>query len=91
METACGYVDDKILWFSSDEKKWITHWLKCAALYPNDVQIIKRPEENDGCIYVKAPAHWLKVKPPKKMNLSEEERAMRRKLAYRTFGKQPKT
>lgn len=78
METCFNYCEPKTAFFSSDERKWITHIRKLAKKNP-EVMIIKQPEENDGCIYCKLPAEWLKVSPPRKLNLSEEQREISRK------------
>lgn len=75
METQTGYLtEDHVLWFSSDERKWITRILKLAEAHPEEVTIRKRPEENDGCIYATMPAAWLKIGPPRKLELTEEQR-----------------
>lgn len=76
METACGYLsEDHVLWVSSDDPKWKGRLLKLAEEYPDDVTIVRRPEDNDGCIYLKCPSTWLRIAPPKKVNLSDEQRA----------------
>ena len=51
----------------------------------NDVTIKQTPEENDGCLCAVLPKGWFKIAPPKKINLSEEDRAKRsaRALAAR--------
>ena len=76
METQTGYLsEDHVLWFSSDERKWITRTLKLAEAHPEEVTIKKRPEENDGCIYATMPASWLKIGSPAKRDLTDEQRA----------------
>ena len=87
METQCGYMDDKTMWVSTDEKKWIKRLLKLAAQHPDEVTIRARPEENDGCLYLKCPASWLKISPPLHRNLTDEQRAIaseRMKLRRKT-------
>ncbi len=74
METACEYMDDRVMRVSTDEKKWKTRFLKWAEEYPEEVEIIAKPEENDGCLYLKCPASWLRMRPPIKRNLTEEQR-----------------
>lgn len=89
METQAGYLtDDHVLWFSSDERKWITRILKLAEERPQEVTIKKRPEENDGCIYVTLPASWLRIGPPVKLELTDEQRQARAENARRNFLKQ---
>ena len=77
METACGYLDDKVMWVSTDERRMITHLLKLAEKHPDEVKIVARPEENDGCLYLKCPASYLKINPPVRQNLSDEQRVAR--------------
>ena len=36
-------------WFSTDERKWITKIRKLKEAYPDEVEIIKEPNTNDGC------------------------------------------
>lgn len=73
METSFSYSGEKA-YFSSDERKWISKIRKLAEKYPDEVRIIALPENNDGCIYVELPTSWLKVQPPIKRELTEEER-----------------
>lgn len=81
METACGYLDDKVMWVSTDERRMITHLLKLAEKRPDEVKIVARPEENDGCLYLKCPASYLKINPPVRQNLSDEQRvALRERM-----------
>lgn len=76
METAMGYLteDEGRAWFSSDEKKWKNRIMKLAEEYPEQVKITVYPEDNDGCINAWIPAKWIRVKPPVKRNLTEEQR-----------------
>ncbi len=79
METACGYLsEDHVLWVSSDDPKWKGRLLKLAEEHKDEVEIIRRPEENDGCLYMKCPSTWLKISPPRKLDLTDEQRAERR-------------
>lgn len=87
-ETCVGYIDvDKHATFCSAEKKWINKINKLKERYPDDVEIIATPDDNDGIILVHIPKSWLKINPPKKMNLTDEQKAERaermRKLAQK--------
>lgn len=75
-ETAIGYlnVDDHAT-FSSGEVKWIRKILAFKEQYPDEVDIKKMPENNCGVIFAHVPKSWLKVSPPRKVNLSEEQKA----------------
>lgn len=75
METSCSYTDG-VAWFSSDERKWITRIRKLAEQHPDQVIINRQPEDNDGCIYAKLPANWLKIQPKLRREISDEQRAI---------------
>ena len=74
METACEYLDDKIMRVSTDERRWINKLLKIAKDHPNEVEIICLPEDNGGCLYLKCPANYLKISPPARPKLTDEQR-----------------
>lgn len=73
-ETSCSYFAGTEMHFSSDERRWINKIRKLQEDYPDQVKIISQPEQNDGCIYCTVPSEWLKIKPPTKRNLSEEQK-----------------
>lgn len=73
METTIEYTDKKTAWVSTDEVAVRNRLLKYAEEYPDDVKIIKSPNENWGCLYMTVPVSWIKVKPPKK--ISDERKA----------------
>lgn len=76
METSASYTDKTALWFSSDERRWINRIRMLNKKYPDQVIIVKEPEENDGCIYAKLPVDWMKINPKRASNVSEEQRFM---------------
>ena len=81
VDTSCEYDDRKVMWVSTDERRMITRMMKLAAQYPDEVEIIARPENNDGCLYMKCPANWLFIRHPRKVEMSEERKeAMREQL-----------
>ena len=61
------------MFFSSDERKWITKIMKLKEKFPDLVTILAAPEENDGCIYAKLPADWLKIQPKRATTLSDDQ------------------
>lgn len=75
METCCEYLDDKVMWVSSDQQKIINKVRKLAEAYPDNVTIKREPETNDGCIYATMPADWLKLSPPRKIEMSDDQKA----------------
>lgn len=76
VETSFGYseIGDNKGFFSSNERRWINHIKRLAEKNPECV-ILAEPESNHGFIYAQMPTSWLKVKPPKKIEMSEEQRA----------------
>ena len=79
METCCNYTDNKKMFISTDERWLINRILKFTEQKPDDVTIIKRPEENDGCLYCSVPTSWLKITPPTKREMTEEQKAEAKK------------
>ena len=74
METCFNYCDKEHGYFSSDERKFITRVRKLKEKYPDKVRILAEPENNDGCIYCELPTEWFSIRPPKKMNLTDEQK-----------------
>lgn len=75
-ETAVGYLDvDDHAIFSSSERKWINKILKLRESYPDDVKIEYLPEDNHGMLLAHIPKSWLKINPPHKRNMTDEQRA----------------
>ena len=74
METSVSYVGGEYAFFSSDERKWCNRILKLAEERPGDVAIIRRPGENDGCVYAKIPVDWVKIQPKKAHNMTDEQK-----------------
>lgn len=75
-ETCIDYITtDDYATFCSNEKRWINKINKLSAKYPSEVQINYTPEQNQGMICAQVPKSWLKVSPPRKINLTEEQRA----------------
>ena len=77
-ETALNYLDvEKYATFCSSERKWINKINRLHEQYPNDVQIIHDAESNYGMILAHIPKSWFKISPPKKMNLTDEQKQAR--------------
>lgn len=75
-ETSLDYlnVDDKAT-FCSDETKWINKILKFKESYPGDVEIQHYPEDNQGMLIALVPKNWFKLTPPRKREMTDEQRA----------------
>ena len=81
METCFNYTEKEHGYFSSDERRFITKVQKLKEQYPDQVRIIREPEENDGCIYCEMPTEWFTIRVPKKMHFTEEQKeAMKQRL-----------
>ena len=74
METCFDYTTREHGYFSSDEPKYIRKVRKLKEDYPEQVRILKEPEDNDGCIYCTLPVEWFRIQVPKKMNWTDEQR-----------------
>ena len=75
IETAINYTDDKsVAFFSSNERKWITKILCYRDQHPDEVRVRYMPENNGGYILADVPKSWLKISPPRKHDLSDEQR-----------------
>lgn len=74
METCFNYTTETA-YFSSDEKKWCNKIEKLAMQHPEDVKIIRRPKDNDGCIYAKLPSSWLRIQPKTARTYTDEQLA----------------
>lgn len=51
--------------------KWINKIKKYANSHPDDVKIIATNADGSICAHV--PTKWLKVSPPRKVNLTDEQ------------------
>lgn len=74
METCFNYCDTEKAFFSSDERRWINRIRVLAEKKPEEVRIIKEPEDNDGCIYCQLPVRYLHIFAPTKKELTEEQK-----------------
>ena len=74
METCANYTTKDCMFFSSDERRWIHKVQVLAEKYPDEVTIIRQPENNDGCIYARMPVRYLKLIRPTQRELTDEEK-----------------
>ena len=74
METCCNYTGD-VMFISTDERWLINRLMRFKEARPDEVEIIRNHENNDGCLYCKVPADWLKITPPAKRELTDDQRA----------------
>ena len=78
-ETCFNYCDSNVAFFSSDEQRWINKIHKLKEQHPNEVTILKEPEENGGCIYARLPSYTMKIQF-KREYTDEERTALGEKL-----------
>lgn len=72
-ETSIEYIaNETYATFYSSEAKWKRKIHSFQKSYPNEIKII---HEDDDSILAHIPKSWFKITPPRKMNLSEEQRA----------------
>ena len=75
-ETSVDFLNvDKRATFCSSEIKWINKILKLQESHPGDVHIAYTPEDNDGMIVAHVPKNWFKISPPRKRDMTDEQRA----------------
>lgn len=55
MDTGISFTDGDYAYASSDDPGIKAAWLKMMQQWPDEVRILKRPEENDGCLYIRLP------------------------------------
>lgn len=74
-ETSIDYLTcDSYAVFYSGETKWINKMRGLAKQYPDEVRI---QQDNDWGLIAYIPRNWMKVAPPRKINLTEEQRKQR--------------
>lgn len=67
---------------STNEGVWIRKIQRLAAEHPDEVVIRYEPETNYGYLVAEVPSNWFVIRPPKKVNLSEEQKdALRERMA----------
>lgn len=77
-ETNFDYIDtDNYATFCTAEKKWINKIHKLQQTHAHEIEILYEPEDNGGILLCHIPKNWLKVSPPRKINLTEAQRAER--------------
>lgn len=67
---------------TTNEGVWIRKIIKLSEEYPDQVLIKQLPEDNHDYLMAQVPTSWFVIRPPKKMNLSEEQKgALRERMA----------
>lgn len=77
IETCISYCEPDKAFMSSNERRWINKIRKLADKHPDEIKILREPENNDGFIYASFPPRWVKIRPPKAVNMTAEQRQER--------------
>ena len=73
-ETVIEHDGSKDYWgVSTGEQKWRNRLAKLYEQYPDEVKLIA--DNMDGSVYYHIPKSWVKISPPIKRNLTEEQKA----------------
>ena len=84
-ETAFDWTTrDEKGFFTSNESKWIKKIEEYASEHPNEVTILQQPHKNGGYLMASIPKSWIRIKPPNKKNLTDEQREVLRKRLEKT-------
>lgn len=60
---------------TTNEVVWIRKLQKYAESYPKDVVITRHPEDNGGYLCAEVPKKWFVIRPPRKVQYTEEQKA----------------
>lgn len=73
-ETVFEHLDGKDTWtVSTDERTWKNRLAKLAEQNPAEVECVA--QNKDGSVMYHVPARWVKLSPPRKVNMTDEQRA----------------
>lgn len=74
----CTVSDEKVFLVSSDERKYITLIHKLKESHPDEVVIKSEPEDNFGMINATVPKSWVKIAPPRRVNMTDDQKEVAR-------------
>ena len=84
-ETAYDWTSrDDAAFLSSNDPKVIKKIEEYASEHPNEVTILQQPHKNGGYLMASIPKSWIRIKPPNKKNLTDEQREVLRKRLEKT-------
>lgn len=81
-DTTWGENENAIEWLDSRDKATVTlhggrlknRVLRLAEEYPDEVEIRREPDENGGFLVAKIPVKWVKITPPRRLELTDEQK-----------------
>ena len=77
-----GENENAIEWLDTKQKATVTlhggrlknRVMKLAEEYPDEVEIRREPDANSGFLVAKIPAKWVKITPPRRLELTDEQK-----------------
>lgn len=81
-EQTWGENENAIEWLDSRDKATVTlhggrlknRVMRLAEEYPDEVEIRREPDENGGFLVAKIPVKWVKITPPRRLELTDEQK-----------------
>lgn len=81
-DTTWGENENAIEWLDTKPKATVTlhggrlknRVLRLVEEYPDDVEIRREPDGNGGFLVAKIPAKWVKITPPRRLELTDEQK-----------------
>ena len=81
-DTTWGENENAIEWLDTKPKATVTlhgarlknRVLHLAEEYPDEVEIRREPDENGGFLVAKIPVKWVKITPPRRLELTDERK-----------------
>lgn len=81
-EQTWGENENAIEWLDTQQKATVTlhggrlknRVMKLAEEYPDDVEIRREPDDNGGFLVAKIPVKWVKITPPRRLELTDEQK-----------------
>lgn len=77
-----GENENAIEWLDTQQKATVTlhggrlknRVLRLAEEYPDEVEIRREPDDNGGFLVAKIPVKWVKITPPRRLELTDEQK-----------------
>lgn len=81
-EQTWGENENAIEWLDNKHKATVTlhgmrlrnKVMKLAEEYPDEVEVRREPDENGGFLVAKIPVKWVKIAPPRRLELTDEKK-----------------
>lgn len=81
-EQTWGENENAIEWLDTKQKATVTlhgsrlrnKVMKLAEEYPDEVEVRREPDGNGGFLVAKIPVKWVKIAPPRRIELTDERK-----------------